>query len=115
GGNNIEAVCHGTARLPPGRIDHVNVKVRDLERSAGLYEAVLGALGVRRVTYATAGFGAGGMHVFLDEGEPSQDVHLAFAADDNEAVDAFWRSGLANGATGNGEPGERDYHPGYYG
>jgi hypothetical protein len=30
-------------------------------------------------------------------------------------VDAFYKAALAAGGTDNGGPGERHYHPGYYG
>jgi catechol 2,3-dioxygenase-like lactoylglutathione lyase family enzyme len=41
-------------------------------------------------------------------------VHLAFQAMDRATVDRCHEAGLAAGATDNGGPGERDYHPGYY-
>ena len=40
--------------------------------------------------------------------------HLAFQARDHAMVDAFYKAGLAAGGKGNGAPGERPYHPGYY-
>jgi predicted lactoylglutathione lyase len=42
-------------------------------------------------------------------------VHLAFQAKDEATVQAFYRAALAAGGTDNGAPGERPYHPGYYG
>lgn len=41
--------------------------------------------------------------------------HIAFQAKDRETVERFHREGLAAGGTDNGAPGERPYHPGYYG
>ena len=41
--------------------------------------------------------------------------HLAFQADSAAMVQAFHSAALANGGTENGAPGERAYHPGYYG
>jgi catechol 2,3-dioxygenase-like lactoylglutathione lyase family enzyme len=42
-------------------------------------------------------------------------MHLAFAADGLEQVDAFHAAALAAGGRDNGPPGERPrYHPGYY-
>jgi catechol 2,3-dioxygenase-like lactoylglutathione lyase family enzyme len=46
---------------------------------------------------------------------PTENVHLAFPAPDNETVRAFHRLALAAGYRDNGGPGERRYHPGYYG
>lgn len=43
-------------------------------------------------------------------------VHVAFAAADRAAVDAFYRAALAGGGRDNGAPGLRPhYHPDYYG
>ena len=42
--------------------------------------------------------------------------HVAFAAKDRPAVDAFYRAALAAGGEDNGAPGLRPhYHPNYYG
>ena len=47
--------------------------------------------------------------------EPSENVHLAFTATDNETVDRFHRDATAAGYRDNGAPGERTvYHEGYY-
>ena len=46
------------------------------------------------------------------EGDAVAPIHVAFQAADNDAVKAFYDAGLANGGTGNGEPGPRpDYGP----
>ncbi len=43
-------------------------------------------------------------------------LHVAIAADDRAAVDAFHRAALAAGGKDNGGPGLRpQYHPNYYG
>ncbi len=42
-------------------------------------------------------------------------MHLAFQAPDRETVQAFHQKALAAGDRDNGAPGERPYHPGYYG
>jgi catechol 2,3-dioxygenase-like lactoylglutathione lyase family enzyme len=42
-------------------------------------------------------------------------LHLAFQAPDREAVRRFHAAALAAGGRDNGGPGERQYHPGYYG
>jgi predicted lactoylglutathione lyase len=47
---------------------------------------------------------------------PQTDIHIAFAADSRETVDAFHAAALEAGATDNGGPGVREiYHPDYYG
>ena len=48
-------------------------------------------------------------------GEPAENVHLAFPAETNEAVDAFHRAAVEAGYRDDGAPGERpEYHAGYY-
>jgi catechol 2,3-dioxygenase-like lactoylglutathione lyase family enzyme len=42
-------------------------------------------------------------------------VHLAFQAKDQAMVRRFYEAGLAAGGRDNGAPGERNYHPGYFG
>ncbi len=43
-------------------------------------------------------------------------MHVAFAADDRDQVDAFYEAALAAGATDNGPPGLRpEYSERYYG
>ena len=46
---------------------------------------------------------------------PVSRVHLAFQAADRAQVDRFHAAALAAGGRDNGAPGERPYHPGYYG
>jgi catechol 2,3-dioxygenase-like lactoylglutathione lyase family enzyme len=92
-------------------IDHVHLKVRDLDAAARFYRAVAEVIGVPIVTDAS--------HVQMDElwidvGEPHSHVHLAFQARDSAMVEAFHAAALAAGGTDNGGPGERPYHPGYF-
>ena len=64
-----------------------------------------------------AGFGrAGKPEIWIgEEGGVGAVVHVAIAADDRAAVDAFYRAALAAGGTDNGPPGLRThYHPNYY-
>jgi catechol 2,3-dioxygenase-like lactoylglutathione lyase family enzyme len=50
------------------------------------------------------------------KGQPTENVHVAFPAPDNAAVDEFHRVALAAGYRDNGPPRERpEYHAGYYG
>ena len=107
-------------------LDHVSISVRDLGRSLAFYEAALEPLGIRRLmAYGDegqgprhVGLGAHGKPFFwLGAGEPVAGcVHVAFAAADRAAVDAFHRAALDAGGRDNGAPGLRpEYHPGYYG
>jgi catechol 2,3-dioxygenase-like lactoylglutathione lyase family enzyme len=114
-GNNIEAVHHGWKI--PHMIDHVFIRVADLTTARQFYETVLAPLG--RDVWAEVddrvGFGGRGSSLWVAEGEPTENLHIAFAAPDNATVDEFHRVALAAGFRDNGVPGERGYHPGYYG
>ena len=102
-------------------IDHVRIKVKDVEQAKAFYEAALAPLGYARgIEYP------GGMQLLV-EGEPGDvwvaplpegaeavPTHVALRAADAAAVDAFYEAALAAGGTDNGAPGPRDYHPGYY-
>jgi catechol 2,3-dioxygenase-like lactoylglutathione lyase family enzyme len=103
-------------------LDHVGFAVRDYERSKAFYLGALQPLGYELVTepdMQAAGFGKGGKPSFWVEaqGRPIQGrLHIAFAADTREIVDAFHAAAIEAGAVDNGAPGLREnYHPNYYG
>ncbi len=103
-----------------GVIDHVIVGVRDVAASRAFYEAALAPLGVRMLfEHPSSGvaFGRDEKPSFwLAARTPSTAVHIAFAAADQGAVDAFHREALAAGGRDNGAPGPRpQYHAAYYG
>lgn len=97
--------------------DHIGLHVRNLEAARRFYTAALEPFG-----HVPDGSGTG----FGPEGAPSlwlyetskEDVartHLAFRASTRDAVERFYRVGLAAGGSGNGEPGLRaDYSPTYF-
>jgi catechol 2,3-dioxygenase-like lactoylglutathione lyase family enzyme len=95
-------------------LDHVHLVVADLERSKRFYRAALGALGHELGGEGPGWFFADELFVSVAEGGPTSRVHLAFQAEDREAVARFHRAALAAGGRDNGGPGERTYHPGYY-
>ena len=117
-GNSAEAVHHGSMR-PGGNIDHLWIRVGDVEASTRFYETVGPATGFRvghesgeRTQFACV---SGSFSVLAGD-EPTENVHVAFAAFDNETVDRFHREAIAAGYRDNGPPGERPiYHAGYYG
>ncbi len=117
-GNSVEAVHHGSMR-PDGKIDHLWIRVSDVDASTRFYETVGPAAGFRvgreldeRTTFACIS----GSFSVVAGGEPTENVHIAFAASDNETVDRFHRDATAAGYRDNGPPGERPiYHAGYYG
>jgi catechol 2,3-dioxygenase-like lactoylglutathione lyase family enzyme len=94
-------------------IDHVHIRVADLEATKHFYRAVLEALGL---DLSWEGEGAFAIDEFFvsDDGEPTTGLHIAFQAPDRETVHRFHEAGLTAGGRDNGAPGERKYHPGYY-
>ena len=95
-------------------IDHVHLRVKDLEASKRFYRAVLSAIGLPNVLVEGKGnFYADELFVDVADSDVSH-VHLAFQAQDRDAVNAFHRAALGAGGRDNGAPGERPYHPGYY-
>lgn len=101
-------------------VDHVALRVSDLGASRRFYEAALAPLGFGLVFSDDGGaaFGVEGADDFwvLAGGTPTSGAHVAFAAADRAAVDAFHRAALGAGGRDNGGPGLRpEYHEGYYG
>jgi len=97
-------------------IDHVHLRVRDLDASKTFYTAVLDALGIPVGRSNEHFFQADELFIdAMDTGGTPSKVHLAFQARDKDIVAAFYKAALAAGGRDNGAPGERPYHPGYYG
>ena len=99
-----------------GVLDHVTIRVADFEASKRFYSTVLTPLGIA-LNHETDTVARWGEFAISADGKPlARNVHLAFRAADDAAVDAFWRSGTEAGFQDNGAPGERpQYHAGYYG
>jgi catechol 2,3-dioxygenase-like lactoylglutathione lyase family enzyme len=99
-------------------IDHLHLKVRDLAASRAFYDAAFGALGLPLTEGGPEYFHAD--ELFVSVAKPPHEpltggLHLAFQAADRETVHRFHAAALAAGGRDNGAPGERSYHPGYYG
>lgn len=103
--------------------NHVQIKVKDLDRSRKFYDPVMAALGyqvVLEINDVVIGYGTSVHDMFeilqFDEKSPlSQHVHIAFNASCKENVDAFYNNALAGGGKCNGKPGFRpEYEEGYY-
>jgi catechol 2,3-dioxygenase-like lactoylglutathione lyase family enzyme len=104
-------------------IDHVGFEVTDLERSGRFYDAVLYALGARRMVQSEHALAYGindPMIWFVVRGRlprpPAPGYgHLALRANGKAAVDAAYKGGLANGGIDDGAPGMRpQYGERYY-
>jgi len=93
-------------------IDHVGFEVSDLARSARFYDALVFALGARRMfesEHAIA-YGINGplLWIVVRGRRPGPGYgHLALQATGRAAVDAAYRAGLASGGSDDGPPGPR--------
>ena len=105
-------------------IDHVSLTVRDLEKAAPFYTAVLAPLGLSKLREwpaAAIGFGKKYPEFWINRRAAmapiagDSGVHVCLRAPDPAAVDAFHAAALAGGGSSDGAPGLRpEYHPGYY-
>ncbi len=114
-------------------IDHVDIRVSDLNRSRAFYSAVLAQLnyvelwerlnpaGGHEIGYGKPGGSGSAFALHTPTPTPGQDTvtrgaHIAFEARTEEAVDAFHRAGVEWGAIDIGAPGPRpEYNERYYG
>jgi catechol 2,3-dioxygenase-like lactoylglutathione lyase family enzyme len=101
-------------------IDHLGLRVSDLGISSAFYARALAPLGYRVLMDHDFGVGLGvdgKPDLWLYPGAvPVDPVHVALAATDRAAVDAFHQAALAAGAIEVAGPRIRpEYHPGYYG
>jgi len=102
-GNSAEAVHHGEPRA--GGIDHVWIRVADVAASRRFYESVAPQTGfsLRTSSADRAQFkGESGSSFSVVAGMPTEHVHLAFTAGDNETVEAFHRAATSAGHPDNG-------------
>jgi catechol 2,3-dioxygenase-like lactoylglutathione lyase family enzyme len=100
-------------------IDHIGIAVSDYQKSKKFYETALKPINYEliREFENVGGFGENKKPDFwIAQGEATQELHVAFACDTREKVDAFYKAALEAGGKDNGPPGLREhYHPGYYG
>ncbi|MBD8530054.1 MULTISPECIES: VOC family protein [unclassified Massilia] len=110
-----------TQELHRGRlIDHIQLVVADLSASRKFYSAIFEILQVPLGGEGDDYFWYDELFVSSPASEAAQGRltgrhHMAFQAADRAMVDAFYHAALAAGGEDNGGPGERPYHPGYYG
>jgi len=104
-------------------IDHISIAVRELDRAARFYQAVLGAIGYAQLETRphTVGFGKTYPELWLNlrtTMAPLPDdsgAHVALRVRSTELVDAFHAAALAAGGSSDGAPGLRPQHgQGYY-
>jgi catechol 2,3-dioxygenase-like lactoylglutathione lyase family enzyme len=104
-------------------VDHLTLRVGDMDRSRAFYAAALAPLGMGIIAdYGEEdgiGFGPPGQDDFAiapaGTKPVSGPIHLAFHATDEAAVNDFHAFGLSAGGRDNGPPGRRpQYHDKYY-
>lgn len=108
----------------PSIISHVSIGTNDVARALRFYDAVIAAIGGRRIMEHPGAVAYGRaypefwVHAPLD-GAPAtvgNGTHFGFVAASKAEVDAFHATGIAAGATDDGKPGPRpDYGEPYYG
>lgn len=104
-------------------LHHVSVGTNDLNRAQAFYDQVMGVIGLRRIKRSDRLVGYGLTEIIFslerprngDQSGPGNGVHVAFHAGHRNAVDDFYRVGLAHGGTDDGPPGIRaEYDQHYY-
>ena len=104
-------------------IDHVSIAVRDLDKSARFYQAVLGAIGYEQLETRphTVGFGKKYPEFWINLRAAMTPVagdcgaHVGLRVRATELVDAFHAAALEAGGSCDGAPGLRPHHgDGYY-
>ena len=106
-------------------IDHLGINCADFATSQNFYDTVLGVLGyTRQMDFGVAiGYGRDGKPDFWiadvnagDATGPNREVHIAFQAADEAAVQAFYDAAVGLGAESLHAPRLwPEYHPGYFG
>jgi catechol 2,3-dioxygenase-like lactoylglutathione lyase family enzyme len=103
-------------------IDHLGINCRDLAASAAFYDKVLEVLGHQRLLdFGEAlGYGSDGKPDFWiarwEGEEPNREIHVAFTAEDADAVRRFHAAALEAGAEELHAPRLwPEYHERYFG
>jgi catechol 2,3-dioxygenase-like lactoylglutathione lyase family enzyme len=102
-GNSIEAVHHESSTPETGVIDHLWIRVRDLEPSKLFYATVAEAVGISAREHP------GRLQLICDSGTfsfladtPTENLHLAIGVDDEETVRRFHDVALGAGGRDSG-------------
>ena len=98
-------------------IAHTSLTVSDFRKAKAFYSKALAPLGYHsNMEYGeAAGFNDGKNTDFWISKESSVvPTHVAFEARNAEQVAAFHHAAVAAGGRNNGDPGYRDYWPGYF-
>jgi catechol 2,3-dioxygenase-like lactoylglutathione lyase family enzyme len=109
-GNSAEAVHHLDVRRG-GHIDHLWIRVRDLDAAVAFYTTIMRCVGLREGRQWEVGRqfrGAWATFSLVADGKPiTEHLHLAFPAPDRRAVEDFHSTATNAGYRDNDPPGER--------
>ena len=104
-------------------LHHVSLGTTVLDLARAFYDPVMREIGLQRTLNVedAVGYGAGitvfSLNLPADgaPASPGNGVHIAFEVEKRAAVDAFFCVAVANGGSGDGEPGLRpEYDANYY-
>ena len=98
-------------------IAHTSLAVSNYPKSKAFYCKALAPLGYsNNMEYGeAAGFNDGkNTDFWISRQKATVPMHIAFEARSRKEVHAFHEAALAAGGRNNGDPGYRDYWPGYY-
>lgn len=113
-GNSAEAVRHDFVR-DGGHVDHLWIRVRDLDATSAFYAAIMRQTGLRQGRRWEEGCqfrGSRATFSLVADGAPvTEHLHIAFPAPDRQTVDDFHRAAISAGYR---DGGERTAEPGYY-
>ncbi|MBM3117740.1 VOC family protein [Jeongeupia naejangsanensis] len=105
-------------------LSHVSLGTNDFERATAFYDAVMPALGCKRLEQfpGAAGYGREYPEFWIQTpingaaANVGNGTHIGFTAANPAAVQAFYDAALAAGATADGAPGPRpEYGEPYFG
>jgi catechol 2,3-dioxygenase-like lactoylglutathione lyase family enzyme len=98
-------------------IAHTSLAVRDYAKSKAFYRKALAPLGyTNNMEFGEAGGFNDGKNTdfWISQEKSVVPSHVAFEATSQGQVRAFHEAALGAGGKNNGDPGYRDYWPGYY-
>jgi|SRR5579862_283565 len=91
-------------------LDHVTIRVADLDASSRFYTVALGEPSHNSVGFEWDDFS------LVQDAHTTQHLHVAFGVPTRDDVDAWWRRLVDAGYSSDGEPGpRRQYSESYYG
>jgi catechol 2,3-dioxygenase-like lactoylglutathione lyase family enzyme len=101
-------------------IDHLQVVVKDIAAAKRFYKAAFKVLDIPLGGEAEDHIWADELFISTKESPAAQGqltgrMHFALQAKSRDQVKAFHAAVITAGGRDNGAPGERPYHPGYYG